>query len=255
MKRGAWWSGALVAVLLAGLALASGLATCGEAGPGVECGHQLVDPAVAPDAGVEAFLAPLRADLDQRVNEVIGQATGELKGGKPESSLGNFVSDVMREAASKALSTPVDVAVTNSGGLRAPIGAGPVTLRTIYEVMPFENRLMVVTLSGEQLLDLARQIAASGGVPQSGLRIVFRKGELVDASLAGGRAIVPERKYRVATTDYLLGVGEKLVALKADPKPQDVGVTVRDALIQAVRERKTLVPSTDRRTRGARKGE
>lgn len=215
--------------------------------PTVDGGHHYVGAEVPADASVEGFLAPLRAEMDKKVNDVIGEATAPLQKGGAESSLGNFVTDAMRAAASEALGSPVDIAVTNNGGLRASIAAGPITLRSIIEVMPFENRLMVVRLKGTQLTRLVEQIAARGGVPQSGLRLAIRS-KAIDEVTVGDAPIDEERVYTVVTTDYLYNVGGKMSAFQQDPQPTDTGLVLRDVLVSAVRKAKTIAPRVDGRT-------
>jgi 2',3'-cyclic-nucleotide 2'-phosphodiesterase (5'-nucleotidase family) len=231
------------------LVLAAPVRLGAAAEPGVQTGHHLVNDSVAPDSGVEAFLSPMRAELERQVGEVLGEATALLDEGKPESPLGNLVADIMREAAAAKTGAPVEVALTNVGGLRAPIPAGPVTRRTIIEVMPFDNKLFVLTLKGDELRALAREIAARGGAPQSGLEIVLHHRALVSVTVAGA-PIDPTRAYRVVTTDYLYRVAQEGSALKADATPIETGILLRDAIIDAVRARRTLSPAMDGRTRG-----
>ncbi len=215
--------------------------------------HRLVGPEVATDPSIEAYLAPLRAEMDRKVNEVLGEATGQLDKGNPESPLGNFVCDVMREAVTPTLGRPADVAITNNGGLRAGIPKGPITLRTIIEVMPFDNRLVLVTLTGAQVQELADQIAGQGGVPQSGLSLVM-EGDRAVSVRVGDKPVDPAARYVVVTTDYLQRVSGKLAALAKDPAPVDTGLVLREVLVAAVRAKKTVTPLLDRRTRSGKKG-
>jgi len=220
----------------------------------LQADHELVNDQVPADAEIEAYLAPLRAEMDRKVNEVLGEATGQLDKGNPESTLGNFVCDAMRQSVAGVLGRPADVAVTNNGGLRAGIPRGPITLRTIIEVMPFDNRLVLVKLTGAQLQALADQIASQGGVPQSGLTLVF-EGDRAISVRVGDRPLDPAATYVVVTTDYLQRVSGKLAALSQDPAPVDTGLLLRDVLVDAVRARKTIVPTLDRRARFGKKGD
>jgi 2',3'-cyclic-nucleotide 2'-phosphodiesterase (5'-nucleotidase family) len=147
----------------------------------------------------------------------------------------------------------VDIAVTNNGGLRATIKAGPITLRSIIEVMPFENRLMIVRLTGAQLMKLVEQIAARGGVPQSGLKLTIRDKKIVSVTV-GEAPIDEERVYVIVTTDYLYKVGGKMSAFQLDPKPTDTCLVLREVLVKTVKERKTITPRIDGRTVRLRRG-
>lgn len=222
--------------------------------PPFETSHEFVGREVAADPALEAYLEPLRAEMDRKVNEVLAEATGQFDKGNPESALGNLVTDIMREAVTARLGRPADVALTNNGGLRAGIPRGPVTLRTVMEVMPFDNRLVLVRLTGAQLLELADQIARQGGVPQSGLVLVMQGGKALSVRV-GDQPVDPAATYQVVTTDYLQRVSGKLAALSLDPAPVDTGLVLRDVLVSAVRARKTLIPTLDRRTRSEKKGD
>ena len=92
------------------------------------------------------------------LNVVIGKLDGELrKSGVGAGSLGNFVTDGIRSQASAKLGKPVLLAVTNSGGLRKnTIAAGELRASDIFELMPFENALIQVDLTGEDLAETAR---------------------------------------------------------------------------------------------------
>ena len=197
------------------------------------------DPAV--NKMLESYSAKVRA-----LEVVIGKLEGELKkGGLGGGSLGNFVTDGMRAQASLQLGQPVDWVVTNSGGLRrASISPGNLHIRDIFELLPFENKLVEVELTGAQLLNVLRVVVASRE-PQAGALIKYKvdaenKPEFVGASLLGAdgkeRQIDPGATYRVITIDYLLSVsGGNFAMLQQAKTKKPLGVTIRDAIIEYVR--------------------
>lgn len=199
-------------------------------------------------AELEVLVAPFRERMQERTEEVIGEATGLLeKRGEWESALGNFATDAMLSAANELHSPDVQVAVTNNGGLRAPIRPGPITIGRMYELMPFENMLVVETLTGAQLRELAEEIVSIGGEPMAGLRIrVDDQGEVAEVTL-DGRPLDPGGEYRVVTADYLANGGGALSVLWAPMAREDLGVTLRDAFIGYVRERGRIDPTLDGR--------
>jgi 2',3'-cyclic-nucleotide 2'-phosphodiesterase (5'-nucleotidase family) len=109
------------------------------------------------------------------LNVVIGKLDGELrKGSVGAGSLGNFVTDGIRSQASAKLGKPVLLAITNSGGLRKnTIAPGDLRAADIFELLPFENALTEVDLTGEQLLKLLNVVVSSGDA-LSGARITYR---------------------------------------------------------------------------------
>jgi 2',3'-cyclic-nucleotide 2'-phosphodiesterase (5'-nucleotidase family) len=197
------------------------------------------DPLVGKMLG--PYLARVRA-----LDVVIGKLDGELKKvGMGGGSLGNFVADGMRAKASISLGQPVAFVVTNGGGLRkSAIAPGELRVRDIFELLPFENKLVELEMTGEQLLNVLKAVVASREV-QSGARIKYRLGadqkpELISATLitVDGREtdINPTAIYRIITTDYLLSVsGGSLAILQQGKNTKPLGITIRDAVIDYVK--------------------
>src|SRR5438132_8931754 len=115
--------------------------------------EKLVDSLIADDAAVDKMLEAYSPKV-RELDNVIGTLKGELrKGGMGAGSLGNFVADGMRAAAALKLGKPVDLAITNSGGLRkSTITEGELKQSDIFELMPFENALVIMDLTGEQVV-------------------------------------------------------------------------------------------------------
>lgn len=204
----------------------------------------LIDANIPADPAVDkmiAVYAPKVRDLDT----VIGRLKGELrKGGTGAGSLGNFVTDGMRWQAGVKTGKPIDLAFMNSGGMRRnTIGEGELRARDIFELLPFENALITVELTGEQLKTLLNMILTSAEA-QSGARIVYRqnaekKNEAQSIMLrtpAGEREINPAGIYTVVTIDYLYNVGgPRYGILKEGKNMTAVGITLRDAMMNYVR--------------------
>lgn len=188
------------------------------------------------DPDVEAVIKPYRDQLNAEMNAVIGTAVVDLVKDRPEGTLGNFVTDVMLHTARKF--GDVDCAITNSGGLRAPVFAGDITVGSLFQVMPFENRLVIARFTGEQFMDVVREIAQIGGAPVSSLTIISTD-NIVEAYV-GQEKVDANRSYSVATIDYLLKGGGSMEALWKGQLVQDTGVLLREALIAYVKEHKTI---------------
>lgn len=189
-----------------------------------------VDQTIAPDSLLAAEIQPYRAELEKTMGVIIGEAAIDLRKGKPERELNNFIADLMLERGMKESAQPVHMALTNLGGLRVEIPKGPVTLGKAYEVMPFENELVIVTLSGEQLLRLAQQIVEVGGEPVAGVKIVAQNKKL-QKLLVQGKPVDPQGEYRVVTTDYLSEKGRRRLNVLSEGKREFIGITLRQAII------------------------
>jgi 5'-nucleotidase len=200
---------------------------------------------VVPDRSVQELIAPALARVRQEQNRELGLTVpAALKRHyEGESVIGSLLSDALREAAG------VDVALMNPGGLRADIDAGPLTFGDVYEVLPFDNTVSIVTMSGDELKRLLRLAYRGKGVFQvSGLKVSLARcpgpERFLDATLANGKPLVPSKLYRVAMPDFLARGGDGL-APALDPLPPgrvDLGLarpgTLRDELIAHWQRRK-----------------
>src|SRR5882762_6535791 len=132
-----------------------------------------VDASIKDDPAVDKMLAVYGPRV-RALDAVIGKLKGELrKGGYGAGSLGNFVADGMRAQASVKVARPVDLAIMNGGGLRRnTISEGELRARDIFELLPFENALVTLDLTGEQVLKILG-VVVSGREAQSGARITY----------------------------------------------------------------------------------
>ena len=184
---------------------------------------------------VRAILECRRQAVDSLMSPVIGEAAVSLERFLPESPLMNFAADALLTMAQEVTGEHVDIAITNRGGLRSTIPAGKITLGDMYKVFPFENTLVLLTLNGEQLMQLCREVASVGGEAVAGIRLVITpQGELVSASVAG-MPVDMARDYRIATSDYLSQGNDRMTALALGTE-RDVrsDIIVRDLLVQYV---------------------
>lgn len=207
-------------------------------------GETLVDEGIPDDPAVEKMLQPYSGKV-RALNVVIGTLDGELrKGGVGAGNLGNFATDGIRSQASAKLGRPVLLAVTNSGGLRKnTIAAGELRASDIFELMPFENALVQVDLTGEDLLKLL-SVLLDARDAQSGAKIGYRmngdKTELVSAKLMDSSGteteINPQGTYSIVTIDYLLNLASgRYSILQRAKNRMPLGITLRDALIDYVK--------------------
>ena len=207
-------------------------------------GETIVDAKIPDDPAIEKLLKPYSGKV-RALNVVIGKLEGELrKAGVGAGSLGNFVTDGIRSQASLKLGKPVMLAVTNSGGLRKnTIAEGELRASDIFELMPFENALVQVDLTGEQLTKLLTVILESRDA-QSGAKIRYRmngdKPEMVSMKLlnAQGQETEIDRSatYSIVTIDYLLSLGSgRYSILQRGKNPTPLGLTLRDAMMNYVK--------------------
>lgn len=213
----------------------------------VDVAYTEISDSIDHDEELEALIAPYRDRMETEVETVIANAPEELTEGRPEGPLGNLAADAMLHHARELSEGSVHMAMTNNGGLRIPIGPGDITVGTVYELMPFENRLVVVTLSGADVVTFAEQIMEIyGGEPIAGFsfRVHADSGDIEDLQV-GGTPIDLEAEYRVVTSDYLADGGGPPV-LEEAPR-EELPMLLRDAFIEYFRDLGTLTAEIEGR--------
>lgn len=202
------------------------------------------------DPQLEALVRRYADIADVALNEPLCSLTEDLVGERArerETSLGDLVADVVRR------SSGADVALINGGGIRAGVRKGPVRLKDLYAALPFENYVVVLELTGRQLLQALEHgvswvAEGQGGFPQvSGLRFTWsparESGRRVRAVFVGDEPLEPDRRYRVATHDFLAAGGDGYrIFLEARPGRTPPGRRVRDLVAEFLRRAETCAP-------------
>ncbi len=188
---------------------------------------------------IQSLVKPYKDSMQKNMGVVIGHADKLLDKKLPESSLGNFMADVCFKMAEKKYKTNIDVAFVNYGGIRlSEIPKGNITKGQIYELMPFDNLLIIQKLKGNVLQKFLDLTASQGGVPMSGMtmRIVdSQTGKKAIDVLIGGKPIDPDAIYNVVNPDYVANGGDDAIMLKNIPQIS-AGYLVRDALFDYIKE-------------------
>lgn len=188
-----------------------------------------------PDADAMALINPYKRQIDSTMNVLLGEADTTMRVERPESLLSNLVADVLKESAVKVQGVPADMGLVNMGGLRNILSAGPITCRMIYEILPFDNSLCLVSIKGTVLQQLFEAIAARKGEGVSGVQLTITEaGKLLQGSI-GGAPVDPDRVYTVATVDYLADGNDGMAPLAQSVKrvcPD--GATLRDLFLDYV---------------------
>lgn len=201
-----------------------------------------VDAGVPADKDVEKLLEPYSEKV-RELSKVIGRLEGNLsKKGVGGGSLGNFVTNGIRAQAEAKLGKPVTLAVMNVGGLRKnEISEGELKASDIFELLPFENALVALELTGAQLSQLLQVVPRDA---QSGARIEFKWNDRNRAEFISGKLVAngkeqdvdPQKTYTVVTIDYLLQVGGGPYAILKEAKSTTpLNMTLRDAIMNYVK--------------------
>ncbi len=188
------------------------------------------------DSAMVALLAPYKVQMEAEMGVVLGRSDQELLKQRPESTLGNWVADVTHRQCEKYLGEPIDFAVGNYGGMRiSRLPPGPITKGKIFELMPFDNSLVVMTIKGSVVQLLLTRIAEAGGWPISyPVRMKIVDGKATNI-LIDGKALDPNRTYKVGLTDFVANGGDQCFFLMEEARV-DLKKKLRDVMMEVVEE-------------------
>jgi 5'-nucleotidase / UDP-sugar diphosphatase len=204
---------------------------------------------VPPDPFVAAVLEPFNAKVRNKLSELVGLATAELvKSDKAESSLADVVADAFREKGK------TQIAIQNIGGIRANILKGNISWGNVFEVLPFQNTMITLKLTGAQVKKTLERglVPTIGMVSLSGLRVHFNlakpPGErVVSAILLDGTPLDDAKLYSVTTNDFVLAGGDGYSEFAKGTDIVDTGIFLRDVLVDYIKAKSTLTPIVDGR--------
>ena len=195
---------------------------------------------VIADPKIEAQIKPYRDSLHAQMSVKLCVAQEDMFAGRPESLLGNFVSDLVLSEGKQLCEKkypdvhPV-VSYMNRGGFRAPIPKGEVTVKSIFELMPFENEVVLLKLKGSDLRRLMNHMASRGGEGVAGMRFGIRKDKAIKCMI-DGKPIDNDKEYWMVTSDYLADGGDGSKTLSKNLQRINTGVKLRDMIIGHMRK-------------------
>ncbi|HLO79522.1 MAG TPA: 5'-nucleotidase C-terminal domain-containing protein [Chitinophagaceae bacterium] len=192
-----------------------------------------VSGAAIADTGFAAYLKPFRDSMDLTMSEVIGEASKRMDIKRPVSTLGNFMSDAFLTMAREKFDPGADISVMKFGGIRRPyLEAGPITRSMVFEIMPFDNLMVLVTINGDVLEKFLQEIAVEGaGVSGFTMKLADKKASSI---LVDGKPIDPAAEYTLVYSDY----NYNNTAILKGSKIKMTNYLVRDAIEDYVKKMK-----------------
>lgn len=187
------------------------------------------------DQGLVALTAPYRDSMNKIMTTVVGIAGETLERKQPESNLGNFMADMMLHAGNRFFGDSVDAAFVNYHGMRITIiPKGEVTVGKIFELMPFQNLVVLQRVRGDVLQKFLDLTAAEGGWPVAGvtMQIVDKKASNVKIK---GESLDPLKMYNIVNSDYIATGGDNASMLSNIPH-ESSGHLMRDAIFDYIKE-------------------
>ncbi|MFH6996782.1 5'-nucleotidase C-terminal domain-containing protein [Flavobacterium sp. FlaQc-57] len=211
-------------------------------------GKQLpITEKTAETPAIEKFIKPYRDHINKDLDSVLAYCpeTLDKSTGKWQTTIGCLLADVCVERGNLVFKArekkTIDLCLLNHGGIRAILPKGNVTTRTAFEIMPFENNLVVVALKGDQILEIAAYIIKERKPqPLSGMTFTITKDNKAKNILIQGKPIDVNKIYYVATNDYLANGGDSMTFFAKGVQKFDLNYKLRDVLIDYFKQVDTI---------------
>ncbi|MDH3321378.1 MAG: 5'-nucleotidase C-terminal domain-containing protein [Flavobacteriaceae bacterium] len=229
----------LIIIILSGL-LNTFFISCKENNMAVKKikGQQIeVNETSVADSSFTQIIAPYKSELQNKINKILcyNPQTLSREEAALESSLGNFYADVCFQKADSIFKNKtgqsIDFSLFNYGGIRTAIPKGHIKVKNIFELMPFENKLVITELTGAQTQKLFNYLEERQEAhPVSNVQLEM-KADKLHKILINGQAFDPSKNYFVLTHDYLQHGGDHMDFFKDPVNLFSTEYKVRDALI------------------------
>ncbi|WP_269684748.1 5'-nucleotidase C-terminal domain-containing protein [Flavobacterium lacustre] len=201
---------------------------------------------------IENFIKPYREHINKDLDSVLAYCpeTLDKSSGEWQTTIGNLMADVTLQRGNLVFNARekknIDICLLNNGGIRSILPKGNVTSRTAFEIMPFENSLVVIALKGEQILELVDYfIVTKKAHPLAGMSFTIDKNNQPKNVLVHGKTVEKEAIYYVATNDYLSNGGDNMNFFKKGIQKFDLDYKLRNILIDYFKEVDTIPVTKD----------
>ncbi|MBT2160992.1 5'-nucleotidase C-terminal domain-containing protein [Zobellia barbeyronii] len=233
------------------------LYSCGEQQPNlqnIDAKQIIIDSSLATTESIEILVKPYRERIDQVLDSTLAYAPYPISktDGELNTTAGNLMADIVLSEANPIFKSrtghTIDLVLLNHGGIRSLISKGNVSSRTAYEVMPFENSIVVAELKGSSILKLASYLRDSGRPhPIAGLQLILDSENEIQSISIQGKPLQEDKIYYVATSNYLVNGGDSMVFFEDALNTTNTDYLIRNAMIDYFKKTDTLKPVVDNR--------
>ncbi len=197
---------------------------------------------------IESFILPFKSHIEKDLDSVLSFCPENLDKsmGKWETNIGLFLAQSTFELGNPVFEQrtqkSIDMVLLNHGGIRSIIPKGEITTRTAFNVMPFENSLIIVGLKGSKIKELGQYILnESKPHPMYGIKIYISNDSKKVSKIEINNTLVEDNKtYYVATSDYLSNGGDNMIFFKESAEKYDLDYKLRNLLIDYFKKNKTI---------------
>lgn len=187
------------------------------------------------DTAFTNIINQYKLGLDAQMNQIVSVTSEAMMSGRPESLLSNYIADAMLAIGNEfckenKLGYGVDLSIINNGGLRTSLPKGEITTGKLYELLPFENKLVIVGMKGSDLQNVLKYLAVKDGEGVSGIKMGIRGDEAVDVKI-GEKAIDLNKIYHIISIDYLVNGGDGMNSFEKRENFRHIHMKLRKAVI------------------------
>tara|TARA_B110000305_G_C19442679_1_gene642891 strand:- start:970 stop:1707 length:738 start_codon:yes stop_codon:yes gene_type:complete len=206
----------------------------------------VVDKNIPEQKFDEIELSKYRDSISKEMNKVINHSLITMEVGCPEGLLGDFISDLsilyIKKNFPENKFNP-DFCILNNGGFRNSLNKGSITIGDVFQIMPFDNYLLILEIKGNEMNDLINyikeksttNISRKSGVPLSGIRVKI-SGDKVSRCMINNQMYDPLKTYKVLTTNYLASGGDNMDFFKNCKTMFNTKLLLRDVIIKYIEE-------------------
>ncbi|CAM4244895.1 5'-nucleotidase C-terminal domain-containing protein [Zobellia nedashkovskayae] len=233
------------------------LYSCGEQQPSlqkIDAKQIVIDSSLKTTGSIETLVKPYRERINHVLDSTLAYAPYPISktDGELNTTAGNLMADIVLSEANPIFKSrtghTIDLVLLNHGGIRSLISKGNVSSRTAFEVMPFENSIVVAELKGSSILKMASYLRDSGRAhPIAGLQLTLDAENEIQSISIQGKPLEEVRTYYVATSNYLVNGGDSMVFFEDAVNITNTDYLIRNAMIDYFKKTDTLKPVIDNR--------
>ncbi|MEM6517546.1 MAG: 5'-nucleotidase [Bacteroidota bacterium] len=213
-----------------------------------------ISDSISLDQSIEDYIKPYRENINKNLDSVLAYSPKiySKSHGEFNTAIGNMMADAVylktNPIFKKRTNQNIDFVLLNHGGIRSIISKGNVTTRTAFEIMPFENSVVVVKMKGSKIKDLIDYLVEMRRAhPISRLKISLDSNGDLNSAKINNQEIDYSKSYYVATNDYLYNGGDRMTFFKPNDSLYVMDYKIRNVLIDYFTEIDTLNPKIDNR--------
>lgn len=218
-----------------------------------------IDSYLAEDPSITDFIKPYKEAIQSEMDSILAYAplSYSKKDSKYNTAIGNMMSDAVYEMTNpiykQKTGHSLDAVLLNYGGIRSTLNKGNVTTRTAYEIMPFENEVVILEMTSSQIQAMFEYLQKGKAHPFTGITLQLDNAGSITKAQIQNKDIDTTKTYFVATSDYLKNGGDNMTFFSGSKSELVLNYKIRNVLIDYFKKQDTIAPVVDNRfTRDAK---